>query len=93
MFQGTLRPKRLHKLNNCKKKKTSGKRTVVAVSNPTAVNARINMVPEMANGGRPGPTCDRLHRELSAGVNSPKEMPFLSLPNHDDDDHKLSNKR
>ena len=23
----------------------------------------------MANGGRPRPTCDRLHRELSAGVN------------------------
>ena len=44
--------------------------TVVAIPTLTAVNARIT-IPDMANGGRPRPTCDRLHRELSAGVNSP----------------------
>ena len=42
-----------------------------------------------SNDGRPRPTCDRLHRELSAGVNSPKEGSLRSPPNHGNDDHKL----
>ena len=65
---------------------------VAAIPTPTAVNARIT-VPEMANDGRPSPTCDRLHRELSAGINSPKDGSLRSPPNHDNDDHKSSIKR
>ena len=53
------------------------------------MNVRIT-VPEMANGGRSRPTCDRLLRELSAGVNSPKEGSLRSPPNHGNDDHTSS---
>ena len=63
--------------------------TVAAIPTPTAVNARIT-VQEMANGGMPRPTCDRLHQELPAGVNSLKEGSLCCPPNRSNDDHKSS---
>ena len=70
----------------------SEKRTVVAVPNPTAVNTRTT-VRQMADGGRPRPTCERIHPEPSAGVNSQKEGSLLSPPNHGNDNRKSSVKR